>query len=112
MARKFDDKTLMLVRSLPITQALDRLGVTLGFFWRRDADFKPAKNAGTQRLYVSWKGSAWELLLTGEKWWDVRAAKGGGGCIDLVIHLTGLDFVAAVKLLFDSNLAGIRCRRR
>ena len=99
MARKFDDETLRLARSLPITQALDKLGLQLGFFWRRDADFQPVKDMRTQRLYVSWKGSAWELLVTGEKWWDVRAAKGGGGCVDLVIYLAGLDFVASVKLL-------------
>ena len=103
MVRKFDDETLVLVRSLPLTQVLDRLGVHLGFFWRRDADFRPIKSARTQRLYVSWKGAAWELLVTDEKWWDVRGRKGGGGGIDLVMHLAGVDFVAAVKLLKDSG---------
>jgi hypothetical protein len=42
------------------------------------------------RLYVSSpEGAAWELLVTGPKWFDTRAGKGGGGGIDLVMHLLG-----------------------
>ncbi|MBZ3343388.1 hypothetical protein IPR00_22095, partial [Xanthomonas perforans] len=38
-----------------------------------------------------------ELLATGPKWYDTRAEKGGGGAIDLAMHLLRLDFVSAVK---------------
>lgn len=110
MVRKFDDETLALVRLLPLTQVLDKLCMQLGFIWRRDTDFRPANDMQTQRLYVSRRGAAWELLVTGVKWWDARAEKGGGGGIDLVIHLAGLDFVTTVKLLASDDLVGDRHR--
>jgi hypothetical protein len=40
-----------------------------------------------------------EILTTGPKWYDTRAKKGGGGAIDLAMHVLGLSFVDAVKLL-------------
>ncbi|WP_425534212.1 hypothetical protein [Xanthomonas citri] len=40
-----------------------------------------------------------ELLATGSKWYDTRGNKGGGGAIDLAMHLLRLDFVSAVKRL-------------
>ena len=108
MARKFDDETLAFARSLPLSEVLDKLGQQLGFFWRRDPDFKPEKDQRTVRLYVSREGAAWELLVTGVKWFDTRAGKGGGGGIDLVMHLLGLDFVKSVKLLASVGAPGQR----
>jgi hypothetical protein len=108
MARKFDDETLAFARSLPLSEVLDKLGQQLGFFWRRDPDFQPEKDQRTVRLYVSREGSAWELLVTGAKWFDTRANKGGGGGIDLAMHLAGLDFVQAVKLLASVRAPGQR----
>ncbi|WP_336696255.1 MULTISPECIES: hypothetical protein [Burkholderiales] len=101
MARKsFDDETLAWVRAMPLSQVLDRLRDDGLLFWRRDADFRPEKDERTVRLFLSSSsGFAWEILVTGPKWFDVRAGKGGGGSIDLVMHLLGIDFVKAVKLL-------------
>ena len=101
MARKtFDDETLKSVREMPLSQVLDRLRDDGRLFWRRDRDFVPEKDARTVRLNLSSpSGFAWEILVTGLKWYDVRATKGGGGGIDLVMHLQGIDFVKAVKLL-------------
>lgn len=111
MARKsFDDETLRWVREMPLSQVLDRLRDAGKLFWRRDADFKPEKDVRTVRLYVSSpEGHAWELLVTGPKWYDTRAEKGGGGGIDLVMHLLSLDFVQSVKLLASgAGVAGQR----
>ena len=114
MARKsFDDETLRWVREMPLSQVLDRLRDAGKLFWRRDADFKPEKDARTVRLYVSSpEGQAWELLVTGPKWYDTRAEKGGGGGIDLVMHLLSLDFVESVKLLAAGAGAGVAGQRR
>ena len=54
------------------------------------------------------EGFAWELLVTGPKWFDTRAGEGGGGGIDLVMHLLGLDFVKSVKLLASVGAPGQR----
>lgn len=99
MVKKFDDATLSTARTLPLSEVLNRLGSS-GFYWRRDRDFRPVKDSRTERLYVSKEGGeAWEILTTWPKWYDARAEKGGGGGIDFVMHLTGLDFVSAVRLL-------------
>ena len=103
MARKsFDNAQLIKVRSLPLTQVLDKLMAGGRVFWRRDIDFVPEKDSRTIRLFISSpSGLAWEILITDLKWYDVRAGKGGGGGIDLVMHLLDLDFVAAVTMLLE-----------
>jgi hypothetical protein len=40
-----------------------------------------------------------ELLVTGPKWYDTRAERGGGGAIDLAMYILRLSFVDAVKRL-------------
>nr|WP_254176670.1 hypothetical protein [Pseudomonas aeruginosa] len=47
------------------------------------------------------------LLVTGAKFFDTRADKGGGGAIDLAMHLLRLDFVAAVKRLSSSRVSSV-----
>jgi hypothetical protein len=83
------------LRSMPITETLNRLGL----HWKRDPDFVPVKDKATVRLNVSIGGGAVELLATGPKWYDTRAQRGGGGAIDLAMHLLRLSFVDAVKRL-------------
>ena len=96
----FDEAALSWLRGLPIEPVLDALGL----FWRRDEAFKPEKDPRTVRLFVSSKeGAAWELLVTGVKWFDSRAEKGGGGSIDLTMHLLKIDFLSAVALLFKTT---------
>lgn len=98
--RSLDVAKVTWLREMPLTIALSVMRDAGRLFWRRDLDFFPAKDARTERFYVSdLDGQAWEILITGIRWFDVRAGKGGGGSIDLVMHLLALDFVAAVKLL-------------
>jgi len=109
--RSFDDETLAWVREMPLSQVLNWLSDHGKLFWRRDSDFMPEKDKRTVRLYLSSpSGFAWEVLVTGLKWYDVRAGKGGGGSIDLVMHLLGINFAAAVKLLAaNASTPGQRC---
>jgi hypothetical protein len=93
--RSFSPASLDALRALSAQETLDRLG--LG--WKRDPDFSPTKNPATVRLHVAVGGHVVELLATGVRWYDPRAKKGGGGAIDLAMHLCGLDFVGAVKRL-------------
>jgi hypothetical protein len=93
--RFFDPAALDALRSMTPQQTLDRLG--LG--WKRDPDFSPTKNPATVRLHVAVGAGVVELVVTGARWYDPRAKKGGGGAIDLTMHLLGLPFVDAVKRL-------------
>lgn len=63
-----------------------------------DPDFTPIKNGHTQRWHLNVQGRDFELLTTGPKFFDTHS-KTGGGAIDLAMHLTGLSFKQAVKVL-------------
>lgn len=93
--RSFPPALLDELREMPVPAALDLLGL----YWKRDPDFRPIKDKHTARVNVSIGGGVVELLTTGPKWYDTRAEKGGGGAIDLAMHLLRLDFVSAVKRL-------------
>ena len=47
------------------------------------------------------------MLQLVAKFFDTRADKGGGGAIDLAMHLLRLDFVAAVKRLSSSRVSSV-----
>lgn len=98
--RTFDDEDLARLRAVPLERAVQLLDLEL----RRDRHFAPVKDAGTERWHVSVGGGVYELLVTGTKWFDARVSKGGGGAVDLTMHLLGLDFVAAVKRLKAAGL--------
>jgi len=84
------------LRGFPIGEVLECLGCNV----KPDRGYHPRKNSLTQRIYVSMpNGSVTELLITGEKWYDNRANVGGGGAIDLVMHLYGETFMLAVQRL-------------
>jgi len=98
LKKTFSPELLEQLRSMSVVAALN----VLGLYWKRDSDFVPVKDKSTVRLNVSLGGGGVELLATGPKWYDTRAEKGGGGAVDLAMHLLRLDFVTAVKR-FQSN---------
>jgi len=93
--RSFDDAFLEELRAVPILDALSQLGL----YWKFDPNFQPIKNVNTKRIYVSVGSRVVEVLLTDQKWYNPKLGVGGGGCIDLTMHLLHLDFVQAVKAL-------------
>jgi hypothetical protein len=93
--RSFDPALLESLRSMSVTEELNRLGL----HWKTDPNFRPRKNSSTKRLYVISGAHVFELLATGPKWYDTRAERGGGGAIDLAMYILRLSFVDAVKRL-------------
>ena len=93
--RAFPPEVLARLRVMPVTAALDLLGL----YWKYDPDFKPIKDKATVRVNVALGSGGVELLATGPKWYDTRAEKGGGGAIDLTMHLLRRPFVDTVKML-------------
>jgi hypothetical protein len=69
-----------------------------------DRTFLPTTSRLSSRWIVHAAGQDWEILCTGPKFWDTRAERGGGGAVDLVMHLHRISFKAAVKLLKDKGL--------
>lgn len=66
---------------------------------KADPSFAPIRDSHTHRWHVRVGAREFEILSTGPKFYDTRAKKGGGGAIDLVMHLHGLDFKQAVAKL-------------
>jgi len=92
---RFDQDAVLRARGLSIEDALARLGL----YWKVDRDFQPVKDSSTKRIFVSVGNRVVELLVTNLKWYDVKAKRGGGGAIDLAMHLCTTDFVTAMKSL-------------
>jgi hypothetical protein len=66
---------------------------------RADLTYLPLKDERSRRWHASTARGEFEILTTGVKWYDTRAHAGGGGAIDLAMHLLGVSFVDAVKCL-------------
>ena len=82
-------------RELPATDAVEKLAS----YAKRDVDFIPVKCPNTTRWHVNAQGQEFELLLTGSKFFDTRMERGGGGAVDLAMHLLGSNFRGAVEAL-------------
>lgn len=71
----------------------------LATYAKRDITFVPTKSVGTARWHATVDSREFELLLNGPKFYDTRAKVGGGGAINLAIHLHRLSFIDAIALL-------------
>ena len=70
---------------------------------KQDTAFKPTRSRSSTRWHVSVAGRDYELLCNGPKFFDTRASRGGGGALDLVMHLFRIDFQTAVSVLRDKG---------
>lgn len=95
-----DSSTLARWRSLDAARCLG----AVADYAKKDLTFKARANPHTTRWHAHVAGHDVELLCTGSKFWDTRAERGGGGAVDLVVHLFSLDFKRAVRLLRDKGL--------
>ena len=95
MRRSFDRATLKRFREMRSEDALGLLATN----YKADPTYFPVKHPRSRRWYVCTPCGDFEILTTGPKWYDARARTGGGGAIDLAMHLLQLPFVDAVKLL-------------
>ena len=73
----------------------------LADYVKADDSFVPILTSHTHRWHLVAKGRQFELLTTGAKWFDTREQRGGGGAVDLTMHLFQADFKQAVALLRD-----------
>ena len=103
----------MVKRSRPISEAnltrwreLDASQVlaAIAEHAKKDLTFVPVKDMSSSRWHASVGGVDYELLLTGPRFWDCRSHVGGGGALDLVMHLTREEFKAAALRLMAASL--------
>lgn len=80
----------------------------LGAYYKRDPEYTPLDpRTKSIRVQVGYEGRDYRFILTGEKWFNELLPegtpnRGGGGAIDFVRHITGLNFVQAVKVCLDT----------
>ncbi len=98
--RTVDNLTLIRWRVLDAVVVLGAIADHL----KQDAEFRPLQSQGTTRWHASVAGHDHEILCAGPQFFDTRANHGGGGAVDLVMHLLGVDFKRAVKVLRDRRL--------
>jgi hypothetical protein len=91
----FSASTLTRLRQMPACDALALLSTHV----KPDPTYQPRKDEHSRRWHASTARGDFEILTTGVKWYDTRAHAGGGGAIDLAMHMLGLSFVDAVKHL-------------
>lgn len=90
-------------RSAPLLKILSHICDYI----KEDLEYTPRDpSKGSRRFQVNWQKRDFRLIITGEKWLDElvnrdEGGRGGGGGIDLVMHLTGVNFVQAVKVCLD-----------
>jgi len=95
--RLFDRATLMRFRQMASEDALALLAIHC----KVDATFQPVKEDRTRRWHALTARGDFEIVTTGPKWYDTRAKVGGGGAIDLAMHVLRISFADAVKLLIE-----------
>jgi len=68
-------------------------------FAKEDVTFRARGPKGTTRWHASVRGVDFEIVCTGSKFYDTRAQRGGGGAIDLAMHVLKLTFKEATAAL-------------
>ena len=95
MRKAFPAATLVHLHQMPGDAALQLLSL----YYKADASYQPTKDPESRRWHVRTVRGEFEILTTGIKWYDSRAKLGGGGAIDLAMHILQVSFVDAVKAL-------------
>lgn len=95
--RSFDRATLTPLREMPSEAALALLAIHC----KPDSSYQPVKQPTTRRWHAHTSGGEFEILTTGTKGYDTRSKVGGGGAIDLAMHVLRLPFIDAVRILID-----------
>ena len=73
------------IRGIPLRDVLEHYG------------FETKPEGTTLRA----KSERHNIVVTGSRWFDNKANVGGGGAIDLVMHIAGVEFSAACRSLAD-----------
>lgn len=91
-------------RAVRFSSVLDHLGA----YHKLDPDYEPLDpGRRSKRVQVGYRGRDFRFIFTGEKFLNEllppgTSHRGGGGAIDFVRHVTGLNFVQAVKVCLDA----------
>ena len=92
---RISENDLRFMRSLKFEECLS----ALNFSYKLDLTYSPRDKRSKRYLVYLDEFRVREFIVTGEKWFDLSKKIGGGGSIDLVMHLEGLSFRKAISRL-------------
>jgi hypothetical protein len=80
----------------------------IGAYCKQDREYGSVTSGDSIRVQVNYGGRDFRFVFTNEKWVNelmppAERRRGGAGAIDLAAHITGLDFVRAVKICIDAR---------
>ena len=76
----------------------------LSDYAKKDQDYRPVRDSASTRWHVTAHGAELEIVCTGAKFFDTRGGIGGGGAVDLAIHLFGVNFKQAIVMMRSKGL--------
>ena len=98
--RPFDESMLAALRRIPSEQVLRWLWIQV----KADSTLAPRQTRESRRWLVLTERGDFDILTTGCLWLDTRERRGAASAIDLAMHLLGVSFVEAVRLLSEERL--------
>jgi hypothetical protein len=99
LRQSYSTAMLTRLREIPAGDVLTLLAIHV----KPDPSYVPVKDDHSRRWHVRTLYGEFEIVTTGIKWYDMRAHVGGGGAIDLAMHILGLPFVDAVRQLNEET---------
>lgn len=98
---RFDDELITRFRVMTVEKA----ALLLGLYCKKDLHYESTTHKNSTCYHISKDGEVFEVIVTQLKWFSTRRGIGGGGAIDLTMHLYGEPFKAALDRL-------IKCQGR
>lgn len=83
------------LRSLPV----EKMARILGLHFKQDKSYEPTKFPNSKCYHISLENQVFEIIVTGLKWYSVHRKFGGGGAIDLTMHIFNDSFTRAYNRL-------------
>jgi len=97
--QRFDDELITRFRVMTVEKAAQ----VLGLYCKKDAHYESTTHRNSKCYHISKDGEVFEIIVTQLKWFSTRRGVGGGGAIDLTMHIYGEPFKAALNRLIKSQ---------
>lgn len=92
---RFDKDLIARFRMMSVEQT----ALTLGLYCKQDKEYRSTTHKHSSCFHISKDSEVFEIITTELKWYSTHRGCGGGGGIDLAMHLFGECFKAALLRL-------------
>ncbi|KPY55670.1 hypothetical protein [Pseudomonas amygdali] len=93
--KSFDDELITRFRVMTVEQ----IARILGLYCKQDKEYESSHYRNAKCFHISKDGEVFEIIVSQLKWYSTHRRCGGGGGIDLTMHIFGESFKAALTRL-------------